>query len=677
MNWKRALSWMTFAMAAALGGCVYPPDIDGGLLRAYREATADKGPQPRQAVKGVGSLKPAPVRAVTGLKTEGAVVNKVVQIDETYKVIEQYDNGTEKVDLTRVVTTTTHRRNPETGKVAPVVETDKRGPVFVVYESAPKDVHLVETHRVGRTSGTPALIAGDHELIMLSLEEAILRALANSLDIRVVSYDPAIAREEMTKAAAAFDTTLFGSLERIHSESRQANGFAGSLSQQRNFAVGLRKRSTLGTECSLTYAMTRSWDNSSFLKLVNSYYEPSLTLQVTQPLLRNAWPGFNLAQLRVATVNAKISDEQFRDKVEEVITQVISLYWTLSQSRQSLEIQQRLLEQTRETYGITLSRYQVDATGATISQIQASVKIREAAMILARKNILDVQQSLARLINDPQINALTDYEVVPTTPMITELVEIDPADQMVAALAHNPQLEQARLGIAAAEINVDVARNQTLPKVDLTASAGIQELAATPGTAQRRLGNLDYTSFSIGLSAEYPIGNRERMANLRQRKYERTQAIVSLQNAADQIAVTILERARQVRSAHQQIVAQRAAVKASQAQLWALRAIEKDRGRLTPEFLQLKLSVQQTLANSEQAQLQATVDYNNALVDLARATGTTLELHRVQIAMPRLVSDGWTPAKVDAPTQPATMPEAPSTPEAATKPGTFTMPAER
>ena len=56
---------MTFAVAAALGGCVYPPDIDGGLINAYRKATADKGPQPRQAPKGVGSLKPAPVRAET------------------------------------------------------------------------------------------------------------------------------------------------------------------------------------------------------------------------------------------------------------------------------------------------------------------------------------------------------------------------------------------------------------------------------------------------------------------------------------------------------------------------------------------------------------------------------------------------------------------------------------
>ena len=58
-----------------------------------------------------------------------------------------------------------------------------------------------------------------------------------------------------------------------------------------------------------------------------------------------------------------------------------------------------------------------------------------------------------------------------------------------------------------------------------------------------------------------------------------------------------------------------------------------------------------------QAELQARVDYNNALADLARATGTTLEQHRVQIAMPQLVNDHWTPAGAASPeTHPATAP---------------------
>jgi outer membrane protein len=644
MNWNRAGSWMTFAMAATLGGCISPGGLDGNLIGRYQQAVAERAAQPRQAVTGIGSLKPAQAYVGSPLAAEDTVVSKVLQIDETYKVVEKYDNGTEKVDLIRVVTTTTNEKDPNTGKVAPVVKVDKRGPCSVVYGSAPVDVHQVDTYRVGAQSGAAAIVAGDHKLVKLSLDQAILRALANSLDIRVVSYDPAIAREDMVRAAAAFDYTLFGATDLIHAENKQANGFAGSISKQRDWSLGVKQHTVTGADFSLQWAMTRAWDNSGFLKVLNTHYEPTLVLQVTQPLLRNAWPGFNLAQLRIARVNARVSDAAFRDKVEEVITQVVSLYWTLIQARQSLQIQRRLLDQTQDTYGITLSRYQVDATGAVITQLQASVKIREAGLITARKNILDVQQALARLLNDPQLNSLSDCEVVPTTPMVTEKLEMDPVDQMLTALMHNPQLEQARLGIAASEINVSVARNQTLPKLDLSASAGIQDLAVQADRANRDMLDADYASYSIGLAMEYPIGNRDRLANLRQRKFERTKAIVTMQNAADQIAVSIQERIRQIGSSHDQIVAQHAAVKASEAQLSAIEVTEKVRARLTPEFLQLKLQVQQTLASSQQAELQAMVDYNNALADLARITGTILDQHRVEISMSQVVNGQWTPA---------------------------------
>jgi outer membrane protein TolC len=646
MNWNRAGSWMSFAMAATLGGCVSPGGLDGKLIGRYQQAVAEQGAQPRQAVTGIDSLRPAQAYVGSPLETEDTVVSKVLQIDETYKVVEKYDIGTEKVDLVRVVTTTTHEKDPNTGKVAPVVKVDKRGPVSVVYGAAPADFHTVDTYRVGAVSGEPALVVGDHRLVRLSLDQAILRSLANSLDIRVVSYDPAVAREDIARAAAAFDYTLFGAIDTIHAENKQAITSTGSISKKRDWLLGVKQHTITGADISLQWAMTRSWDNSAFLKLFNTSYAPTAVLQVTQPLLRNAWPDFNLAQLRIARVNARASDAAFRDKVEEVITQAVSLYWTLIQARRSLQIQRRLLDQTQDTYGITLSRYQVDATGAVITQLQASVKIREAALITARKNILDVQQALARLLNDPELNALSDCEVVPTTPMVTEKLAVDPVDQMLTALNHNPQLEQARLGIAASEINVSVAKNQTLPKLDLSASAGIQDLAAHADTANREMLKGDYASYSIGLTMEYPIGNRGALAGLRQSKFQRTKAIVTMQNIADQIAVSIQERIRQIGSSYDQIVAQRAAVKASEAWLSAIEVTERVRARLTPEFLQVKLQVQQTLASSQQAELQAMVDYNSALADLARITGTTLDQHRVEISMSQVVNGQWAPAAV-------------------------------
>ena len=43
--------------------------------------------------------------------------------------------------------------------------------------------------------------------INLSLDQAVMRALVNNLDIRVVSYDPAISRQQIIEAAAEFART--------------------------------------------------------------------------------------------------------------------------------------------------------------------------------------------------------------------------------------------------------------------------------------------------------------------------------------------------------------------------------------------------------------------------------------------------------------------------------------
>ena len=121
------------------------------------------------------------------------------------------------------------------------------------------------------------------------------------------------------------------------------------------------------------------------------------------------------------------------------------------------------------------------------------------------------------------------------------------------------------------------------------------------------------------------------MAELARQKFSLLQAIATLQNTADQLAVQVNERIRQINTTFDELQAQRAAVAASQAQLDALNEIEKTRGRLTPEFVQLKLQAQETLADAQTAEVTALTNYNSALADLAQLTGTILRQHGIDV----------------------------------------------
>ncbi len=107
-----------------------------------------------------------------------------------------------------------------------------------------------------------------------------------------------------------------------------------------------------------------------------------------------------------------------------------------------------------------------------------------------------------------------------------------------------------------------------------------------------------------------------------------------MQSSADQIAQAIRERIRQIRTSYEEYKVQTEALAATRAQLEALNDLENIRGQLTPEFLNLKLQAQADVANTESSQLSAVVRYNTAMLDLNRATGTTLEMYQVKIALP-------------------------------------------
>ncbi len=513
-------------------------------------------------------------------------------------------------------------------------------------ERGPQDRLAQEGLGALKPQPTPALPALEvvhdeqtgRKSINLSLEQAVMRALVNNLDIRVVSFDSAISRQQIIEAAGEFDYTVFGETTYTKEDVRTASTFAAGQSKTYAFEAGVKQKFVTGTEWALTWALVRAWDNrpniAGVISTLQPRYEPTLVFQITQPLLRDAWTKVNLADVRIARLNQEFAMAQFRQKLEEVATDVISTYWSLVQARREVEIAESLLDLTEKTLTRVRGRQEFDATAVQVTQAEGKVESRRAVLIQARKTVKDVQERLARLLADAQLNVLGKYEIVPADTPASNLVDIDTEQYLETALKRNPVLEQARLAIEIADINVDVAEHQKLPQLNLTASAALQGLDDSPGDAHDWLYTGNYFGWSAGLVLEYPLGNRQRQAQLLRRKYERLKAITSLQNFSDQVALLVTERIRQVDNSHQQWQVQQVAAVAAAAQLKALEDTEDIRGKLTPEFLMVKLQAQEDLARAEQAEQQAIVDYNIALVELARAAGTVMELYPVKSALP-------------------------------------------
>lgn len=475
-------------------------------------------------------------------------------------------------------------------------------------------------------------------IIELTIFEAIMRGLANNLEIGITSFEPAVTREQMTEAAAEFDLTFFGTAGLTREDIQTATFPGGLTTKTASFELGFTQKTVTGAVWSANWQLSRVTDNN-FLVALNKRYEPILQLEVAQPLLRDGWPQFNLARVRVSQISHRISRAQFRQTVEDVVTRVVGAYWQLGQAKREVEIRKLVAGAAQTTLNRLRLRRDIDARVAEISQAESALAARQARVIRAKKVRQDIQDELARLLNDPQINLLTYCEIIPTTDPVEVEFVIDQVDQLMTALQYNPILEQARDAIAIAEITVDVTENQTLPRLDLTASGSFQGMAASQHSAYKNLETGDYENYSVAIRFEYPLGNRERMARLRQSKLLKLQSITELQNTADLVAQRVRERIREIGTTYEELHVQRYASEAAMRQLKALEAQERLTGRLTPEFLNVKLSAQDSIAEAESGVARALANYNIAWYQLAQATGTVLELNKVKLALPEAMGE--------------------------------------
>jgi len=360
--------------------------------------------------------------------------------------------------------------------------------------------------------------------------------------------------------------------------------------------------------------LTRSWDDLVG-RTLSTRYEPVLSFELKQPLLRDAWQDVTLAGVDMAT-------------------QVVTAYWGLVQARRDAEIHEELLDGTLDTLNKVEGRKGIDATNVQIKQTESFVKIREAALLQAEKAIWDAQEELIRLMADVQLNVIDEFQIIPVSEVSMETQTLEPTDVLEMAMRKNPVIQQARVGVEIADINIRVAENQKMPRLDLIASTRTQGLHKDEDGSHDRLKSGDFTGYAIGLSLEYPLGNRQREAEFLQRKLERRKAVATLQNVADQVATAAKEGLRRIQTNHSEIRIQKEAVEAARIHLQTLKDTEPVRERLTPEFLLVKLQAQETLARAQAAENRAVVVFNISLVQLARTLGTVLELHQIKVSMP-------------------------------------------
>ena len=484
----------------------------------------------------------------------------------------------------------------------------------------------------------PALLASsaraqEPPVLNLSLDEAVKRALEKNLDIAVERFNPEASGLSVKSARSVYDPLFTSAVDQTSAANPSANTFQATSTDTTRFNFGVAQYMPTGASLNLGFTNTRSDSNEPFATF-NPRYLSSLSLGLTQPLLRDFRIDANRYQIRVAKRNQEISDIQFRQTVINTLASVKQLYYDLIFAIDNLEAQKKSLTLGRKL----LDENQIKVRVGTMAPLdvvaaESEVASREEGAITAEAALADAEDALRRAIfdgSDPEMWAL---RIVPSDRPSAEQVPVDVEAAMKKALEGRTDVVAARKSLENTEASLTLARNQALPSLNLVASYGAAGLGGTrfergddplgpvletiPGGYSDALSEVfarDFPTWSLGVRVSYPILNRSASAAKARAQVSLEQATVSLHRLEMQITTEVRSAARSVESNYKRVESTRAARVLQQRRLDA----EEKRFAAGMSTNFLVTQAQRDLALAEVAELRAVADYRKSQVNFEK-----------------------------------------------------------
>jgi outer membrane protein TolC len=477
----------------------------------------------------------------------------------------------------------------------------------------------------------------ENPTIRMSLQEIIQRSVANSLEVRVSGYDPAVAKTRILEAQAHFDPVFFSKLtytdQKILSPASGilpgVNPFAPDVFRTLDGQVGVRQNLPAGGQIELHSDVQRIQRLPISAGELNPYVVNDLALQITQPLMRNLGFDINQARITLARNDYKVSVLDYRKALEENLAQIERSYWQLVEAVQEEQIQEDLLRRSRDTYNILLGRIGGDISRVQTSEAAVAVENRGVALIDAKARIFDQSDDIKRRMNDPEFPVAGAVLILPADQLDEIPVHFNLDDEVKTGLSYRFELGQQAIREESASVAARVAQNNLLVKLDLISTFDIQGPGQDFGHAFANQGKADFFGASVGLSLEWPLGNREARSIYRRAQLQRVQAGTQYANLVAQVTQEVKTAHRTVETAWNDIAGRRRATFQAQDALAALEEKRELGAPLDYQFVQSILDAQDRLGEAQRQEALAVASYYANIAGLERAKGTILRYNNI------------------------------------------------
>ena len=455
--------------------------------------------------------------------------------------------------------------------------------------------------------------------VEVTVQEAILLALENNRSLRVERFNPLIRHTFEEEERAIFDplvTAGMSASREREKEPRAGGGFSDETTSEVNAGAGISKFFSTGT----TVGVDVSTDNTRS-DVDADEHTTRIGLTATQALLRGRGTDLNLASVRQAEIDTRISQYELRGFTEALVAAVEETYWDFALAKREIEIVTESLKVAEQQLSETEVRIKVGKLPEIeLAAIQAEVASRREALINARSTLEQTRLSLLRLLNPSGPN-LWDREVLLRERPALRDLRLDAVNSHVqVALRMRPDMNQARLDVKRGDLEIVKTKNGLLPRMDFFITLGKTGYADSFGDSIKDLDGKGYDVLA-GITFRYFLGNRDARSRHRRALLSQDQSGEALDNLAQLVQVDVRSAYIEVNRAREQV----AATAATRAFREATVRAETEKFRVGKSTSFLVAQAQRDLLVSQIAESRAVANYLKAFIQLYRLEGSLLE----------------------------------------------------
>jgi outer membrane protein TolC len=520
----------------------------------------------------------------------------------------------------------------------------------------------------------------------ISLQDAVGMALLKNPNLAVSASNARIARYRIVQVKGNFDATLHVEPSTNFSVTPPENlFFAGPgvegfgytcynqftgqnyscattgpgniIQHQYSFQSSVGGQTVNGLQWSAGITQTRTYNNT-IINTFNPYYQATLALSVTQPLLKNAGMNAVKHQLKLAVINADSDEAQTLVDASNTIAEVEDAYWDLVAAWRNVAIQEDALHEAVEQQR-TVVRLARRGAAAAITATEAETQVAnfQSQVFSALQSVSQLQTQLKNLLVTDPADPIWNANLVPSSP-VQELPSTGDLAQIVALADQlRPEVRQVFDQWRAADLDMKYARNQALPQADLVMQyfsngfAGILQPAPNfevdscqlpnaygcPTPPPNSQGNMTqafhnmwtgaYPEFNIAVVVNFPLENGFARALKDTAAQEQDQAQIERQSLDQRIE----SEARNALQAYQSALSRLSSASQARAAAESVYASEVRRFHNGASTTFLVLQRQVELQQARGQELQAQTDLNKAVVELQRVEGTILTDNNVKL----------------------------------------------